>query len=50
MPARPGSNHSIGEPVDHDRLASVCHLRKQLAQVVQDGDEPQSMKPVALGI
>jgi len=34
-----GALHPGGQPVDHDRLTGLGHLRKQLAQVVEAGDE-----------
>jgi hypothetical protein len=34
-----GSQHPGGQPVHHDRLADLGHLRKPLAQVSQAGDE-----------
>jgi hypothetical protein len=36
----------MGQPIDHDCLTGVGHLRKQLAQVLKGGDE----RPVGLAV
>jgi hypothetical protein len=39
LPYPAGALHPGGQPVQADRLAGACHLRKPVAQVVQAGDE-----------